>query len=153
METFTRVRDSLIYQKNALEILHVYLCSTHDFLLTGDFPKVESLENGIINIVTNTYEDRVEIRRVLKDRPILEYAAELPELLRERIFRLSAELDALEERCQAQAQRNKDTADMLEREHMERLEWMFRNIEESVDPERFFMGLKALCVNGEARIH
>lgn len=122
---YIKVRSSLVFQKSALELLHIYLQSEHSCLRYGHFARIEILERAITRLVQNAFDNHLELKRILDGASVREYAATQDEQLGRPLVNLVERIEGFQEDCGRQAALNKALARALDEEQMVRIGAMY----------------------------
>lgn len=118
---YNEIRSSLVHQKYALELVNVYLQSQYNWMRVGDAARVGRLEGSIRRLITDVYESRVELKRLLDGRTVRDAVRDEPEELREPVLALAEVIEKAERTCLEDARRNSALAEFLAEEDIRRI--------------------------------
>ena len=62
---YIEIRSNLVFQKSALELLHIYLQSEYSCMQYGYFARIEVLGKAITRLVQNAFDNHIELKRLL----------------------------------------------------------------------------------------
>ncbi|MDL2266980.1 hypothetical protein LJC46_03215 [Desulfovibrio sp. OttesenSCG-928-G15] len=118
---YNDIRSSLVHQKYALELVNVYLQSQYNWMRVGDAVRVSRLESSIRRLITDVYESRVELKRLLGGRTVRDAVSGEPTELREPVLALAQRIEEAEQACLEDARRNSDLAEFMAEEDLRRI--------------------------------
>jgi hypothetical protein len=103
---FERILGNLTRQFKALELLQSLLEEEFGLLQSRDTDAVTSLEFSIHQLLRQIALERIDLKKVMQETKLSEYAGMLPEEDGAAITRLYALIDSLEQRSARQASQN-----------------------------------------------
>ena len=116
---YDRVIGNLTRQAKGLELLESLQMEEFDLLVSLKTEEIASLEFSIHELLRQLATERDELRKILQGTKALEYAGMLPEEQAERMRRLLTSIDAVEQRCARQGEKNSALSlSLLDQSHL-----------------------------------
>ncbi|MDR2503785.1 MAG: flagellar protein FlgN [Deltaproteobacteria bacterium] len=116
---YDRVIGNLTRQAKGLELLESLQIEEFDLLVSLKTEEIASLEFSIHELLRQLATERDELRNILQGTKALEYAEMLPEEQGARVRRLFMSIDAVEQRCARQGEKNSALSlSLLDQSHL-----------------------------------
>ncbi|MDR2051528.1 MAG: flagellar protein FlgN [Deltaproteobacteria bacterium] len=128
------ILGNLIRQARGLELLESLQLEELELLVSGKVREIGGLEFSIHELMRQLAAEREELRRRLGGARLREYAAPLPEEEAGRLMELFREIDAAEQRCARQAERNSSLSLALLDQSHELMNFFYESIVPREEP-------------------
>lgn len=126
---FAQIYGNLHRQFKGLEILETLQKEEYTLLLTGNADGIGAVEFSIHELLRQLAVERDEILKVMQGTKLAEYSQMLPEEEAAKISAITEKIDAMEQRCAKQAERNTTFSLALMDKSQELLQYLYDQVQ------------------------